>query len=593
MLGRVATRSFGVHAQPGSLRAVNLPFQSRRYSKNNKPRKQFEYKPPSPPSHYQNDKAAQRAAGETAAAATEAGGPISSSANAMQPPLTTAQLEKKLKNLDEQIKFLEHSCSSKSDTAREYPKLENGLNTLPLQTTNKVHNPTSPSSKSRGEAQAEDAGAQPSTHLPDLTQGIPSTLDVEMAARSGKSAAASLNITEDPTAGGGKGGGDLPKTAYISSLERKRARIARWIYSVILFNFGATAVWFGRNWESEEEERKHPGAPSGWGFGLFYNRMRARWRDTLDYYNEPAFPKLLPNPDPAWERPYTLILSLEDLLVHSEWSREYGWRMAKRPGVDYFLRYLSGYYELVIWTSAQSAIAQPIIQKLDPYRVVMWPLFREATRYQKGEYIKDLSYLNRDLKKVLMVDTESSHAKHQPENAIILPKWKGSPTDKELISLIPFLEYCAAMNFEDLRAVLKSFEGKHIPTEFARREAIAREKFQKQVAEERAKRPKRSMGLLSSLKGPQSQMVGPDGTPLPSWSDGIEQGKTYQDLVRERGQKQYEMLEKEITQNGEKWLKEMAEEEKKLNEEAMKGMKSSITGYLPFIGGESGGAKKN
>ena len=62
--------------------------------------------------------------------------------------------------------------------------------------------------------------------------------------------------------------------------------------------------------------------------------------------------------------------------------------MAKRPGVDYFLRYLSQYYELVIWTSNQSMIAQPIIQKLDPYRVVMWPLFREATRYQNGEYVK-------------------------------------------------------------------------------------------------------------------------------------------------------------------------------------------------------------
>ena len=190
-----------------------------------------------------------------------------------------------------------------------------------------------------------------------------------------------------------------------------------------------------------------------------------------------------------------------------------------------------------------------------------------------------------------MVDTDASHAKFQPENAIILPKWKGNLADKDLVSLIPFLEYCAAMNFEDLRSVLKSFEDKNIPTEFARREAIAREKFQKQVAEERAKKPKRSMGFLSSLTGGQSQMVGPDGTPLPSWSDGIEQGKTYQDLVRERGQKQYQLLEKEIKENGEKWLKEMAEEEKKLNEEAMKGMKSSLTGYFSFGGGTPGNKK--
>ena len=69
-----------------------------------------------------------------------------------------------------------------------------------------------------------------------------------------------------------------------------------------------------------------------------------------------------------------------------------------------------------------------------------------------------------------------------------------------------------------------------------------------------------------------------------SLSEGFEQGKTYQDQVRERGQKQYEMMEKEIRENGEKWIKEMAEEEKKMSEEAMKGMKSSITGVFPFGG---------
>ena len=147
------------------------------------------------------------------------------------------------------------------------------------------------------------------------------------------------------------------------------------------------------------------------------------------------------------------------------------------------------------------------------------------------------------------------------------------------------------MNFDDLRAVLRSFNGKHIPSEFARREAIARQKFEEQREAERAKRPKRSMGFLSSLTGGGaggSKLVGPDGTEIPSWSDGMEQGKTYQDLVRERGQKQYEILEKEIRENGDKWLKEMAEEDKKLNDEAVKGMKSSFISYLPFAGRAGG-----
>ncbi len=192
--------------------------------------------------------------------------------------------------------------------------------------------------------------------------------------------------------------------------------------------------------------------------------------------------------------------------------------------------------------------------------------------------------MNRDLNKIILIDTVPAHAKLQPENAIIIPKWTGDTKDRELVSFIPFLEYLANMNFEDSRQVLASFEGKHIPTEFARREAILREKFQQQYDAERAKRPKRSIG--SSLLGMSSQ-PGME----PSVSEGFEQGKMMLDIIRERGQKQYEMLEKEIRENGEKWLKEMAEEEKKLNDEAMKGMKSSITNVFPFGGvGGTGGA---
>ena len=389
MLSRVAARSLRVHIRPAFIQAAVFQFQSRPYSKPNKPRRPFDYKPPNPTSGLQNRPPGQRQNKPSAADAISPATSTLEFSGVDRVPIDSAQLEERFKNIDEQVKELGPSSAPEASRLPDSSILQSGpLTSAPPDNNNTASQSAAPSPIDPADTQTLNAGAQHSKPLPDLTQGIPSTLDAELAADSAKSDPASLNITEDPTSGGGKGAGDLPKTAYISSLERKRARIARWIYGFVLFNIGASAVWFGRNWENEEEERKHPDAPSGWGFGLFYNRVRARWRDTLDYYNEPAFRKLLPNPDPAWERPYTLILSLEDLLVHSEWSREHGWRMAKRPGVDYFLRYLSQYYELVIWTSAQSMVAQPIIQKLDPYRVVMWPLFREATRYQKGEYVK-------------------------------------------------------------------------------------------------------------------------------------------------------------------------------------------------------------
>ncbi|MCJ1463090.1 hypothetical protein MMC07_001695 [Pseudocyphellaria aurata] len=445
----------------------------------------------------------------------------------------------------------------------------------------------------RPTAQTEFQKEQTSRPLPDLTRGIPSTLDHEIAeaASAARTDSKELKVPEDHSqSAGGRGGADLPKMEYISSIERRKSRVAKYMYASFLGMSIIGTIYLGRNWETEAEERAHLDAPSGWGFGLFYNRAGARLRDILDYYNEPSFTKLLPDPDPAWARPYTLVLSLEDLMIHSEWTREHGWRMAKRPGVDYFLRYLNQYYELVIFTSVPSMIGEPIIRKLDPFRVVLWPLFREATRFKKGQYIKDLSFLNRDLSKVIMIDTVAAHANMQPENAIILPKWKGDLQDKDLVSLIPFLEYIAIMEFDDTRTVLKSFEGKHIPTEFAHREAIARERFQKELAEEQAKRPRRSgVGLLGSALGIKPMTAGFDGMD-PGFSRGFDEGKTYQDIARERGQANYELFDKEIRENGEKWLQEAEQEEKKMKGEAMNSWKSSILG--PFGSRREGSTTK-
>ena len=103
--------------------------------------------------------------------------------------------------------------------------------------------------------------------------------------------------------------------------------------------------------------------------------------------------------------------------------------------------------------------ALPVIEKLDPYQFwIQYKLFRDATRSVNGQpvnvrvdfntsasrfllyQLQDLTYLNRDLSKVILLDTHPEHASAQPENAIILPKWDGKPGDKGLISMIPFLE---------------------------------------------------------------------------------------------------------------------------------------------------------
>lgn len=227
----------------------------------------------------------------------------------------------------------------------------------------------------------------PLSELPDLTQGIPSTFAYEQAAANEKAALERVEEDAPTSAGGGRGKGELPASAYISSTEKRRQRFANYMFAGALAGMVGGVVYLGRNWD-EDEERKHPEVPNGWGLGLWWNRASTRMTEVMTYYHEPAFEKLLPDPDPMFERPYTLCISLEDMLVHSEWTREHGWRLAKRPGADYFLHYLSQYYELVLFTSVPFAMGEPLVRKLDPYRFIVWPLFREATKYKDGEIVK-------------------------------------------------------------------------------------------------------------------------------------------------------------------------------------------------------------
>ncbi|KAF1936031.1 hypothetical protein EJ02DRAFT_105647 [Clathrospora elynae] len=432
--------------------------------------------------------------------------------------------------------------------------------------------------------------------LPDLRQGIPSTFAAEYAEAEAQAKRDPSDMPENAVPGSGSGresGGELPKSAYETSTDRRRNRVANWSYLAMLL-FGTTgAVFMGRNWESEEEEAAHIDAPNGWGVGQMYARAVARINGQKAYYTEPTFQKLLPDKDkiPGGAPELTLVLSLEDLLLHSEWSTKHGYRLAKRPGLDYFLRYLSSQYELVIFTSVKSMDADPIIRKLDPFRLVMWPLFREATRFEKGEYIKDLSYLNRDLSKVIMIDTDPSHAKLQPENAIILPKWKGEPGDKGLVAMIPFLEYLAMMSQTgtpiDVRQVLKSMQGKDIPAEYARREAKLRSQFQHDLAEQKRKTKSSAGGMFMKglgLDAPKQGMVLGDQ----NISQGMAEGKMMIDMYRDFNKQNYAHLDKQIRENGDSWLKEMAEEEKKMQEAQLKDMKAGAFGWLSGAAPQTG-----
>lgn len=241
--------------------------------------------------------------------------------------------------------------------------------------------------------------------------------------------------------------------------------------------------------ETERPENQFFGS-SLWVASLgWYIEKRKLIEAEMKKYADPPSDRLLPDLPPHARHIKTLVLDLDDLLIHSNWTRGRGWRTLKRPGAEEFIKDMSQYFELVIYTSQLPTYADPILDRLDPQRLVQYRLYRDSTRYVDGKHVRDLSKLNRDLRQVLLLTADSDAYALQPENAIKLEKWTTTKKeDTTLLDLLPFLEAVVRTNVPDVRDVVRSYEGQNIPTAF--RERMAR------VQEAKIKRQQAGRGLL-------------------------------------------------------------------------------------------------
>jgi import inner membrane translocase subunit TIM50 len=159
--------------------------------------------------------------------------------------------------------------------------------------------------------------------------------------------------------------------------------------------------------------------------------------------------------------PHTLVLDLENTLVSSTWDRKHGWRFAKRPGVDKFLMELAQYYEIVLYSPSIDGIADPVVTSLDASGCIMHRLYRDATYYANGVHVKDLKRLNRNVKRMVVLDDDPEEVQFNPENLIKIKPYTdpNDRTDNSLARITPFLIELARENYEDIPEVLSQYEG--------------------------------------------------------------------------------------------------------------------------------------
>ncbi|XP_044222765.1 protein PFC0760c isoform X1 [Thunnus albacares] len=125
----------------------------------------------------------------------------------------------------------------------------------------------------------------------------------------------------------------------------------------------------------------------------------------------------------------------------------------KRPHVDEFLKRMGELFECVLFTASLSKYADPVSDLLDKWGAFRSRLFRESCVFHKGNYVKDLSRLGRDLNKVIIIDNSPASYIFHPDNAVPVASWFDDMSDTELLDLIPFFERLSKV--DDIYDILK------------------------------------------------------------------------------------------------------------------------------------------
>lgn len=155
----------------------------------------------------------------------------------------------------------------------------------------------------------------------------------------------------------------------------------------------------------------------------------------------------------------TLVLDLDETLVHSILTTSDTYLSIKRPNVNEFLEYVSERFNIIIFTAGMQAYADPILDDLDPNNIIFKKrYYRDSCVYsiKKQGLVKNLNIITNDMKSIIIVDNTSMSYSLQPENGIPIISWYGNDkNDKELLNLIPILN--EIYNSDDVRPIIAKY----------------------------------------------------------------------------------------------------------------------------------------
>jgi len=100
----------------------------------------------------------------------------------------------------------------------------------------------------------------------------------------------------------------------------------------------------------------------------------------------------------AKNRQFTLVLDLDETLVHYKELSSLEGELRIRPGASSFLKIMAKFYELIIFTAGVKEYADWALSHLEGSELVAHRLYRQHASPCAGFYVKDLSKIGREVR---------------------------------------------------------------------------------------------------------------------------------------------------------------------------------------------------
>ena len=160
------------------------------------------------------------------------------------------------------------------------------------------------------------------------------------------------------------------------------------------------------------------------------------------------------------KKKYTLVLDLDETLINIEFKDISSNKciLHLRPGLFGFLSKLKPFYELITFTSASKEYAQPIINEIESRNKYFdYTFFREHSVISGNDFVKDISRIGRDMKKIIIVDNMEQNFRLNKKNGIKIKPFYGEQNDNILNELCKILIIIAKKGYDDLTKALEDF----------------------------------------------------------------------------------------------------------------------------------------